>query len=353
MSDGKNKRDRTYNFGAFDANQDQLLFRYLNGTLIYSVHMDAYQKDLERYNGIEERWFVAQRLLLPPQSQQRLLALLEEYEDPSRRDFVYHWAKASCATQLRDLIDQSLDGALYAQSQEETTQTYRTEALRQLWNKPWLSFGWNYIAAEYADQPRSQWELMFSPAQFRASLDRSRVRWPDAKVRPLVAYTCTREGKLGFPPAKPPSSMARHSFMGLLIGLPFFISARFSSRHLRRLCGVVLILAGGSIGCLGSLHAALYWSALEGLHPNINQLLCSPIHFTLIPAGWYILQNRPGKSTLFLSLPFFMSLLALMLTVSRISVQQNYSLLTFFCLFYFAAFCTSAYRYRIEKQHQT
>ena len=145
VSDGKKEIDTTYNFGTFDSSQDQLLFRYLNGELVYSVRMQSYQKDLERYNGLEKRWFIAQRLLLPPQNQQKLLALLEKYQDPSNLDFVYHWEKANCATKVRDLIDQSLEGQFYTQNQEETALSYRHEALRHLWNNPWVWFGWNYM----------------------------------------------------------------------------------------------------------------------------------------------------------------------------------------------------------------
>ena len=251
---------------------------------------------------------------------------------------------------VRDLIDQSLDGNLFAQHQKIASETYRTESLRHLWNKPLAWFGWNYVAATYTDKPRSQWELMFAPVRLRDALDNSRVQWPDGKERPLVAYTCTREAKHGFPPSSTSSKMLSYSLVGFLLSSLFVVSSLTPSKGIQKLCGLVLIFMGLVSGGLGTFHAALYWSNLEGLHPNLNQLLLSPVHFLMLPAGWLYIQNRVPRSLALLFIPFAMSMLALILRISHLSIQQNGAILLLFCIFYSSVFLSSWYRCQRERQ---
>ena len=91
---------------------------------------------------------------------------------------------------------------------------------------------------------------------------------------------------------------------------------------------------GTGAGLFGLIHAGLFWSALEGLHPNANQLLCSPLHLAGIPAGVAIMKGRKGWPAKAVGAAATLAALALLLKLSPMGVQDNLPLVLFFLPLY-------------------
>ena len=95
ISNGKQKTDESFNFGTFDPQQQNLLYRYLNGELIYWLDVQPFMEDLARYKKTENRTVVGQRLRLPPHMIEKLVTKLSHLRKDENKEFVYHWSEQS------------------------------------------------------------------------------------------------------------------------------------------------------------------------------------------------------------------------------------------------------------------
>lgn len=336
VSDGRTNKDEVFNYGTFDGEQPNLLGRYLNGTLEYWLSVNSYQRDFRRYNKNEDRHFVASRLLLPPEKLEWIAQELNETRKPENRSYIYHWAKNSCATKIRDLINDAADNQLYLQNQSITKHSYRSESLRHLWLQPLTWLGWHYIANSLTDQPLSKWELMYSPVRFQEALKDTTIQFSNGKTLPLTPYQCNHEAGLDWAPESPPDYRSTVLAMGSSLGIIILLLGWFSNKKAwgRFFLGSLFIFIGTVTGLIGSVHAALFFSALEGLHPNLNQLLCSPLHFGWVWVGFQILKGqskRAQRTSLFI---LSLGLLCLILALLPWVTQRNTELLMLFLPLY-------------------
>jgi hypothetical protein len=337
ISNGKTGKDLIYNFGTFDGRQPNLLGRYLNGTLEYWLSVNSYKKDFRRYNKTEDRIFVASRLLLPKPKIQELYDELTRLKKPENRSYIYHWSENSCATKIRDLLNDLSDNQIFEQNQELTLHTYRSESLRHLSQQPLVWFGWHYIANDMTDQPLNEWDLMYSPVRFRERLKDTDLKFPNGKTVPLVPYECSYDAGLEWAPEKPPDYSRQLVSAGLLGGLISVIFGYLSKRsRVARIVLSLIILAVSVIASLlGTIHAALYFSALEGLHPNLNQLLASPIHWLLVAASIQTFRSKWHKAYINSLIISGMAFLCILIVLSGLRTQNNTELLLMMSPIYF------------------
>lgn len=337
ISDGKAGTDKIYNFGTFQSKQPNLLGRYLNGTLEYWLSANSYQKDFKRYHSKEERHFVASRILLPPESISKLNATLKTLRKPENRSYIYHWSQNSCATKIRDLFNSSTNGQLFEQNQSLTSITYRNESLRHLWNQPLVWLGWHAIANDMTDQPLSQWDAMYSPIQFRAMLKDSTYQTAKGQTIPLVPYECDYPSTYTWAPEAPPDFRIQLGILAMgMVVFSLICGAFVSHRSLFKWIFSWLMIATGIVsGLFGTVHTALYFSALEGLHPNLNQLIASPIHWLLVIAGVQTFRSKWSNAFINSLIISGMALICILIVLTGISAQNNVELLLLMSPMYF------------------
>ena len=325
ISDGRTGKDKVYNFGTFQSTQPNLLGRYLNGTLEYWLSVNSYQKDFKRYHTNEERHFVASRVLLPPDAAIELDKILINLRKPENRSYIYHWAKNSCATKIRDLFNTLTDNQIYEQSQSLTSITYRKESLRHLWTQPLVWLGWHAIANSLTDQPLTEWDAMYSPIQFRNLLKDKTYETSEGTTIPLIPYECDHPATYVWAPEEPPNFGFQMGMLGLGALVVSLLCGTLVSRSrvFKWTIAGLMITIGTITGLFGTVHAALFFSALEGLHPNLNQLLASPIHWLLVVAGVQTLKSKWSKAFTNSLVISGLSIVCVLLAVSGLSEQNN------------------------------
>ena len=335
VSDGKKDLDESYNWGTFDPNEPNLLASYLNGTLLYWLNVEPYIRDLYRYNEIEDRTIVAQRLMLPPKALNELVDLISEERKPENRKFVYHWREKSCATIIRDHLDNVMDGQLGDQWHQTATRSLRDEALRHLWTKPLIWFGWTFLAGHKVDGTFSDWSLMYSPVLLKEAVTTAKIRWPDGEIRALSPYACKIVGELGWAPDSPPNHNIPLGLIGVFWGGFCGMGVRFMGmkRH-RQFLSLSMLMLAISAGTLGTIHAILYWSALDVMHPNANQLLCNPLLY-----GWFfaclpLWRGNALWAHRLTGCAFGLSAMALLLRLSPWGIQDNTPMILLFVPLY-------------------
>ncbi|MEC8382637.1 MAG: hypothetical protein VXZ96_20085, partial [Myxococcota bacterium] len=76
-------------------------------------------------------------------------------------------------------------------------------------------------------------------------------------------------------------------------------------------------------------------SALEGLHPNLNQLIASPIHWLLVIAGVQTFRSKWSNAFINSLIISGMALICILIVLTGISAQNNVELLLLMSPMYF------------------
>jgi len=290
LRDARNNVDHVLEFGAFDKDVQNPAAGLVLGDL--SCHWQVRNfKGEEKFYRRRDRSAGAQRLSLPPAVEQafvdRVYGIAGRAEEVSAP---FHWRTNSCATTIRDLLDEVTDGQIAAQLQAPAALTPRQEVLRHLAREPWAWFGWGLLAGAPVDRAQTVWQSMFAPAQMATHLPTVTLRWPDGSDRPLVSEECTihPNGALDWPAPQPPNHTPLMWAGGLALG---GLLAGLEAAGRRRLAGAGVAMLGFVLALVGVIDVALYaFSLLDAYGPNRNWLLTNPLSgvLALLGGAWAI-----------------------------------------------------------------
>lgn len=252
VTDPARGTDLAYNFGIFDWNQENFLWNFIQGRMLYAVDAWDAGRTLEFYERTG-RSIEVQVLAFTPEQARRVADNLARNVEPDQRNYRYDYYRDNCSTRVRDALNLALGGTLERELGHIPTQsTYRSETAKLTAGDPALYFGLMLLLGPATDQPLTAWEESFIPMAFAAHLAPIAVPAADGATVPVVSASSVV-------PARNPAFGAPRSTAALLRW--FLVSGV--------LLGGVLAWAGGRSGAgrgrvpfvvLGSL-----WSLLSGL----------------------------------------------------------------------------------------
>lgn len=150
-----------YNYGLYSFDND-FLWRFVQGRLIFEVGR-ASVNSYFRYYRSQNRTIQLLRLHISLSKRLQLAAKLEWNILPQNKKYLYHHYYDNCATRLRDLIDQAVDGQFHQAMDVPATMTLRDHTKRYTSrNLPleWILMFW---MSDRIDQPIKKWDEMFLP----------------------------------------------------------------------------------------------------------------------------------------------------------------------------------------------
>ncbi|UNK56682.1 DUF4105 domain-containing protein [Pseudoxanthomonas daejeonensis] len=279
----------SYNFGFFDPSEPDFLSRFIRGEMMYHLVAMPAMQDLAQYReagrGVRIQW-----LDLEPAQAHALSAALAERARPENSRYRYDYFTANCATQVRDMLDTAMGGALQSQlAGRSRGNTYRSEAVRLARPAPWMWLGFDVGLGPYADRPLSRWEEAFVPMRLADSLREAR----NSAGRPLVQ---AEDELLPHRIAPEPLDAPRRWWPWLLAGLACAAGIGAARRRPRALAAFALplwLLSG-----LAGLLLAFLWSstAHQAGWANRNLFLLNPLCLLLLPGAIALLRRRvPGR----------------------------------------------------------
>ena len=279
----------SYNFGYFDPGEADFIGRFIRGEMMYYLVALPLEEDLSQYRdagrGANLQW-----LDLTPQQARSLAEQLAERARPENARYHYDYFTANCATMVRDVIDNAMQGGLQSQlAGRSRGNSYRSESVRLASPSLWMWLGFDIGLGPYADQPLSRWQEAFVPMRLADSLRQAR----NSEERPLVQ--AEQELLPHLLPAEP-AEHARRWWPWLLSGLIVAgLILRGAGRT--RLIAAVAVPLWLLCGIGGLLLAYLWgWSAHQAAWANRNLLLLNPLCIALLPGVWSLLRGRqPGR----------------------------------------------------------
>jgi hypothetical protein len=316
IDDGK--QALSYNFGFFDLSEPGFTRNFIAGRMNYILAALPLEQDLAYYRqagrGVSIQW-----LNLSESQKARINRRLQYLAKPENARYRYDYYTNNCATQVRDVLDETLDGRLdRLLSASSHGNTYRSESVRLAWPAKWMALGFDLGMSGNGDKPLSKWQEAFIPMLLARSL--SGISLQDGL--PLVANT---QSILPHRLAQPPDELPQWSLAAMAIGLAlaglFAWSGRKPALQSTLMLGFWLLS-----GLLGSVMLAL-WAGTGHVytHGNENLLLFSPLAW--LAFALHFASNRSVRwrkaYQLTVTALAVMAVLAVILKFMPFSAQQN------------------------------
>ncbi|MBP6534682.1 MAG: DUF4105 domain-containing protein [Arenimonas sp.] len=316
IDDGK--QVLSYNFGFFDLSEPGFTRNFIAGRMNYILAALPLEQDLAYYRqagrGVSIQW-----LNLSEGQKARINRRLQYLAKPENARYRYDYYTNNCATQVRDVLDETLDGRLYRLlSASSQGNTYRSESVRLAWPAKWMALGFDLGMSGNGDKPLSKWQEAFIPMLLERSL--GGVSLQDGQ--PLVAGT---QSILPHRLPQPPDELPQWSLTAMAIGLAlaglFAWAGRKPALQSALMLGFWLLS-----GLLGSVMLAL-WAGTGHVytHGNENLLLFSPLAW--LAFALHFSRNRSTRWCKAYQLTVValaaMAVLAALLKFMPFSAQQN------------------------------
>jgi hypothetical protein len=162
--------DVIYNYGIFDYDEPNFVWKFLRGKLEYQLGKQRTQSVFNAYKSKGTRQISEQELDLNTEESKAVLAYLENNYLPENRRYFYDFFFDNCATRIRDIIELVLK-----EKMEYTPGTKANLTMRQLLDvhvasRPWTDFGMDLLVGIPADQVASYQDQMYLPSYLSDNL---------------------------------------------------------------------------------------------------------------------------------------------------------------------------------------
>lgn len=291
--------DIVFNYGLFNFNTPNFIFRFALGETDYELGATAYERFAAEYEYFG-RSVWQQELNLSREEKARLFELLQENLLPGNRIYRYNFFYDNCATRPRDKVEEAIRGTLsYAPLTESGEEKSFRDIIHQYTQgHPWAQFGIDLCIGNQADRPISERQMMFAPFYLMNGFAGATIT-NDTTERVAITETekiidCERWEKTekqerDFWDTMTPMRCALLLFV-IVAGVTVY-----GLRKKKSLWGIDLLLFGaaGLAGCV------LAFLAIFSEHPAVssNYLLFvfHPLHLFCLP--FIIFKERKGEKS--------------------------------------------------------
>ena len=202
VKDESNHVDLIFNYGTFDFNSPNFIYRFTKGDAEYILAVQDY-RDVCIESYITRRAVREQILNLTQREKQKVFEALMTNAEEQNRAYKYNFLFDNCSTRPREIVEKNINGKL-AYRDSIPTQTFRQLIHGCIGKKQWMTFGIDLILGSDLDRKASFKEQMFLPAYLEDGFNRTVIIDSAGVQRNLV--TSDREILPGVPPLLPASS---------------------------------------------------------------------------------------------------------------------------------------------------
>lgn len=173
--------DVTFNYGLFDFNQEDFIYRFVRGKTDYSVGVCSTADFLMEYilRGSE----VTENVLnLTQEEKEALWVFLMDNIRPENSTYRYNFIFNNCATKLRDLIEQNIDGELTYPDVSGSGLSFRDAIMLYTKTSPWSQLGFDLCLGRGLDRDATTYEKMFLPEILGNTISQTTIVKADTTV---------------------------------------------------------------------------------------------------------------------------------------------------------------------------
>ena len=279
------QQDVVFNYGTFDFNAPNFIYRFIKGETDYSISEDDYRL-FEYHYSRENATVVEQILNIPDKKKTEIVEALKTNMKPENQKYRYNYFFDNCTTRPRNILEKYCGGKLIYNGGQEQPVTFRKLIHECTSYSPWMTFGIDLLIGNGADSVIGKRSELFLPVKLTEALDDSHVETTDLQQFPIVSSSQTI---IRSEPSEPVESRNNPMKLGIVMVihcLVFAVIGFFRKKRFR------------FFYCLTFLHVALggcivAFVALASSHPctwpNWNLLWIHPLH--LIPVAGYLFNK--------------------------------------------------------------
>ncbi len=283
--------DMAVNYGIFDFNAPNFVYRFVKGETDYMVAAYPFEYFLEDYRR-QGRSVTEQPLNLTPGQAEKLIALLDKNLRPENRVYRYNYVKDNCSTRPLSMIERALGDTVTLKAPAGTEGWSFRDAMRYYHKGyPWYQFGIDLALGSGIDYPISDREKAFAPLMLSEMMKTAVINVPEAEM-PLAADTrIIAEGSPDGGPSSPtpwyltPIAAA----MALLVITIAVTLHDLKRRKITRWYDFAVFTLYGTAGCV--IAFLVFVSVHEATSPNILLLWLNPLCL-VVPACIFIKKCR-------------------------------------------------------------
>lgn len=162
VKDKANNYDVVFNYGIFDFSSSNFLYRFAKGQTDYKLDdcsLDSFVVGYKKNN----RSIYEQVLDLSQAEKQKIFDFLIWNAKPENRVYRYNFFFDNCATRIRDVLANNIEGGLTFNEKKHSHKTLR-ELVDDCHGKLlWLTFGIDLVVSSESDREATFWEEMLLP----------------------------------------------------------------------------------------------------------------------------------------------------------------------------------------------
>ncbi|MEM1327441.1 MAG: DUF4105 domain-containing protein [Bacteroidota bacterium] len=297
VQDLKLGTDLAFNYGTFDFGAPNFYLNFLRGNLNYQLAVHDARASIRHYtrNGQQLR---EQVFLLSPKEEQKVASFLIQNAQPENREYLYDFFYDNCATRIRDVMENEVEGFSYLEADVEVY-TFRQMLDLYMHDNPWTDFGMDLILGVPTDQVADMRDQMFLPDFLAQNLyefarNNEQPLLSEPKFINNIAPTTTEPTWL--------TPLVVGVILLIVSGLLFFFVSRRTKKVFDNVFFIILSLAGFIITFmwLGTDH----WTTTN----NLNVIWASPLFLIFL-----ILKKRKWLAVAAIGLAGFVLLLGWLL----------------------------------------
>lgn len=292
INDLKNERDIVFNYGLFDFDSNNFIYRFVKGETDYIVGATSFQRYLVEYDrkGIA---VIEQTLNLTNDEKSDLWNAVIINCLPENRTYRYNFFYDNCATRVRDMVEKNVKGSVqYTPTNEE--QSFRDLLDECTVNQLWTKFGIDLVIGSDADKPIADREKMFLPIYMMQAYDGAKIIYENDSVKELVLsqHPIMHADKLNLEQTKSTNYPLIVGIFLLIVTLIICIYSIKKDRPiLRKIFSFLLFLVGGLGGCI--IFFLMFFSIHPATNPNWNLVWLNPLQVIVALFFFFKFAKKP------------------------------------------------------------
>lgn len=273
--------DFVFNYGIFDFDSPNFIYRFTAGETDYIVDSVEYRYYIFQYQmrGVD---IYEQTINLKSNEIQRIWEFLLNNIKPENSVYRYNIFFNNCTTKLTDILENNIDGKIVYPPLDEgqkNNSSFRKLVHEHVNKQPWLQFGIDLIIGNGADSTISVKERMFLPIYQKNTFSNSYIQSEDGSKVPLVSHESVIKPLVEQENNKK-TSLITPLTVGLFI-LLITIAISFYEIRKERIIGKIfdtlLFIIAGAAGII--IFFMMYFSVHPCTNPNWNLVWLNPLAF--------------------------------------------------------------------------
>lgn len=273
VKDEGRKIDAVFNYGLFDFNTSNFVYRFAKGETDYRLGVTSFRHFMAEYE-MRGSEVTEQVLNLTGGEKARIWEALLTNALPENAVYRYNFFFDNCATRPAAIIEKSVEGEVVYHHPAHP-QSFRSLINHAMRNKPWLVFGTELALGAPTQRIATQHEELFLPLYLQAAFAQATIRQAGGSERNLVSATHILSEQV---PEEVEATLFTPLVAGLLL-LAVVLLLTFvewkKKAYFRWLdCGLFLVAGAGGV--------VLFFLAFVSVHPatwpNWQLIWLHPFH---------------------------------------------------------------------------